>query len=117
MSRAVILGAVLFAATVALRGAQPPLPAVGSDPLHRPLDEILDVNVRDGMVYYRALDSGRNDEQVRGWKQVTDSVHHAGGRIVAQLWHMGRLVHPDLGGGQPVSSSATTSRGRSAANG
>jgi N-ethylmaleimide reductase len=35
-------------------------------------------------------------------------VHHAGGRIVAQLWHMGRLVHPDLGGGQPVSSSATT---------
>lgn len=49
-----------------------------------------------------------NDEQVRGWKQVTDSVHHAGGRIVAQLWHMGRLVHPDLGGGQPVSSSATT---------
>ena len=32
----------------------------------------------------------------------------AGGRIVAQLWHMGRLVHPDLGGGQPVSASATT---------
>ena len=49
-----------------------------------------------------------NDTQVRGWKLVTDAVHHAGGRIVAQLWHMGRLVHPDLGGGQPVSSSATT---------
>lgn len=49
-----------------------------------------------------------NEEQVDGWKQVTDAVHHAGGRIVAQLWHMGRLVHPDLGGGQPVSSSATT---------
>src|ERR671912_2482520 len=49
-----------------------------------------------------------NEEQVRGWKPVTDAVHHAGGRIVAQLWHMGRLVHPDLGGGQPVSSSATT---------
>src|SRR5215217_1873089 len=49
-----------------------------------------------------------NDEQVEGWEQVTDAVHHAGGRIVAQLWHMGRLVHPDLGGGQPVSSSATT---------
>ena len=43
-----------------------------------------------------------------GWKRVTDAVHDAGGRIVAQLWHMGRLVHPDLGGGQPVSSSATT---------
>ena len=49
-----------------------------------------------------------NDEQVQGWKQVTEAVHHSGGKIVAQLWHMGRLVHPDLGGGQPVSSSATT---------
>ncbi len=46
--------------------------------------------------------------QVAGWKLVTDAVHDAGGRIVAQLWHMGRLVHPDLGGGQPVSSSGTT---------
>src|SRR4030095_13347821 len=49
-----------------------------------------------------------NDAQVEGWKLVTDAVHAEGGRIVAQLWHMGRLVHPDLGGGQPVSSSATT---------
>ena len=40
-----------------------------------------------------------NDEQVEGWKPVVDAVHEAGGRIVAQLWHMGRLVHPDLGGG------------------
>jgi 2,4-dienoyl-CoA reductase-like NADH-dependent reductase (Old Yellow Enzyme family) len=46
--------------------------------------------------------------QVAGWKPVTYAVHKAGGRIVAQLWHMGRLVHPDLGLGQPVSSSATT---------
>lgn len=49
-----------------------------------------------------------NEAQVDGWKLVTDAVHRSGGRIVAQLWHMGRLVHPDLGGGQPVSSSATT---------
>ena len=49
-----------------------------------------------------------NGKQVEGWKLVTDAVHHAGGRIVAQLWHMGRLVHPDLGEVQPVSSSATT---------
>ena len=48
-----------------------------------------------------------NDAQAEGWKQVTDAVHSAGGRIVAQLWHMGRLVHPSLGGGQPVSSSVT----------
>lgn len=49
-----------------------------------------------------------SDPQVEGWKPITDAVHREGGRIVAQLWHMGRLVHPDLGGGQPVSSSATT---------
>ncbi|HEV2595576.1 MAG TPA: alkene reductase, partial [Sphingomicrobium sp.] len=47
-------------------------------------------------------------DQVAAWKIVTNAVHNRGGRIVAQLWHMGRLVHPDLGGGQPVSSSATT---------
>ena len=46
--------------------------------------------------------------QVEGWKLVVGAVHDAGGRIVAQLWHMGRLVHSSLGGGQPVSSSATT---------
>ena len=49
-----------------------------------------------------------NETQVEGWKHVTRAVHDAGGRIVAQLWHMGRLVHPSLGGGQPVSASATT---------
>jgi N-ethylmaleimide reductase len=51
-------------------------------------------------------------EQVEAWKPVTDAVHDAGGRIVLQLWHMGRLVHPDfLGGKAPVSSSATTAPG------
>lgn len=51
-------------------------------------------------------------EQVEAWKPVTDSVHDAGGRIVLQLWHMGRLVHPDfLGGKAPVSASATTAPG------
>jgi len=50
-----------------------------------------------------------NEAQVAGWKEVTKSVHDAGGRIVLQLWHMGRLVHPSfLGGDQPVSASATT---------
>lgn len=49
-----------------------------------------------------------SDAQVEGWKPVLDAVHAAGGRMIAQLWHMGRLVHPDLGGGQPVSASATT---------
>ena len=49
--------------------------------------------------------------QVEGWKPVTNAVHADGGRIVAQLWHMGRIVHPSLGGGQPVSASATTAPG------
>ncbi len=53
-----------------------------------------------------------SDDQVEAWKPVTDAVHEAGGRIVLQLWHMGRLVHPDfLGGAQPVSASATTAPG------
>src|SRR4051794_31991177 len=30
--------------------------------------------------------------QVEGWRNVTDAVHRHGGRMVAQLWHMGRLV-------------------------
>ncbi len=48
-------------------------------------------------------------EQVEAWRAVTQAVHDAGGRIVAQLWHMGRLVHSSfLGGAPPVSSSATT---------
>lgn len=53
------------------------------------------------------------DAQVEGWKPVTDAVHTAGGRIVAQLWHMGRLVHSVFNDGkQPVSASATVGEGR-----
>ncbi len=51
-------------------------------------------------------------DQVAAWKPVTQAVHEADGRIILQLWHMGRLVHPDfLDGAQPVSSSATTAPG------
>lgn len=54
-----------------------------------------------------------SDEQTEGWKPVTEAVHAAGGRIFAQLWHMGRLVHPSfLDGAAPVSSSATTAPGQ-----
>lgn len=49
-----------------------------------------------------------NSAQVDGWKAVTSAVHNNGGRIVAQLWHMGRLVHPAVSGTEPVSSSAVT---------
>lgn len=54
-----------------------------------------------------------SQDQVEAWKPVTDAVHAKDGRIILQLWHMGRLVHPDfLGGEAPVSSSATTAPGR-----
>ena len=50
-----------------------------------------------------------SEEQVEGWKLSTRAVHEEGGLIVMQLWHMGRLVHPDFLGGEPgVSASATT---------
>ncbi|QTD57006.1 alkene reductase [Parasphingorhabdus cellanae] len=53
-----------------------------------------------------------NDEQTEAWKPIIERVHAAGGRIICQLWHMGRIVHPDfLGGDKPVSSSATTAPG------
>ena len=52
------------------------------------------------------------DEQAEAWKPVTAAVHAAGGRIVAQLWHMGRQVHSSVVGGQPVSSSATRTVGQ-----
>jgi N-ethylmaleimide reductase len=50
-----------------------------------------------------------NQEQVEAWKPVTKAVHEAGGRIILQMGHMGRVVHPSfLGGESPVSASATT---------
>jgi N-ethylmaleimide reductase len=47
-----------------------------------------------------------SEEQVLGWRVVTDAVHEADGRIVAQLWHTGAISHPDLlNGALPVSAS------------
>ena len=51
-------------------------------------------------------------EQVAGWQLVTKAVHEAGGRIIAQLWHVGRVSDPHyLNGEQPVSSSAIAAPG------
>ena len=48
-----------------------------------------------------------SDEQVAGWKLVTDAVHSAGGRIFLQLWHVGRISDPVfLDGAAPVAPSA-----------
>ncbi|MBT0667436.1 alkene reductase [Novosphingobium profundi] len=46
-------------------------------------------------------------EQIAGWRTVTDAVHSAGGRIFIQLWHVGRMSHPDFHeGAPPVAPSA-----------
>lgn len=46
-------------------------------------------------------------EQIAGWRLVTDAVHAAGGRIFLQLWHVGRMSHPDFHqGALPVAPSA-----------
>jgi len=53
-----------------------------------------------------------SDEQVEGWKLVTDAVHQAGGRIVLQLWHVGRISDPlYLDGALPVAPSAVAAKG------
>lgn len=54
-----------------------------------------------------------DDAQEAAWKRVTDAVHKRGGKIVLQLWHMGRLSHPSLqeGGALPVAPSAIKPEG------
>ncbi|MGK9236989.1 alkene reductase [Inquilinus limosus] len=53
-------------------------------------------------------------DQVAGWRLVTDAVHRAGGRIAAQLWHVGRVSHTALqpGGAAPVAPSAIAAETR-----
>ena len=53
-------------------------------------------------------------EQIAGWRSVTDAVHAAGGRIVVQLWHTGRISHASVrpDGSTPVSASAIAAEGQ-----
>lgn len=55
-----------------------------------------------------------SEAQIAGWKLVTDAVHQAGGKIALQLWHVGRISHPDLqpGGQLPVAPSALRAAGQ-----
>ena len=53
-----------------------------------------------------------SSDQVRGWSNITKAVHGAGGRIVVQLWHVGRISHPSyLNGEAPVAPSAVQPAG------
>ncbi|MEO9150400.1 MAG: alkene reductase [Burkholderiaceae bacterium] len=53
-------------------------------------------------------------EQLDGWRRVTDAVHEAGGRIVCQLWHVGRISHNELqeDGHKPVAPSAVKAKAK-----
>ncbi|MCC2637086.1 MAG: NADH:flavin oxidoreductase / oxidase familyprotein [Moraxellaceae bacterium] len=57
--------------------------------------------------------------QVAGWKHITGAVHDAGGRMCAQLWHVGRVSHSSLqpDGGLPVSASALPYKNRTSVRG
>jgi N-ethylmaleimide reductase len=53
-------------------------------------------------------------QQITAWRRITDAVHAAGGKIVLQLWHVGRISHLSLlpDGMQPVSSTARRANGK-----
>lgn len=52
------------------------------------------------------------ERHVTGWSPVVDAVHQAGGCMVLQLWHMGRVSHPDFHGGRlPFAPSAIAAKG------
>lgn len=56
---------------------------------------------------YMATPGIYSDAQVDGWKPITQAVHQAGSKIIAQIWHVGRITHPELTGGpHPIAPSA-----------
>jgi len=65
-------------------------------------------------VGYPATPGIHSVEQVAGWKKVTDAVHKEGGKIILQLWHVGRISHPSLqpDNALPVSPSAIKPEGQ-----
>lgn len=61
---------------------------------------------------YMATPGIYSDAQVEGWQPITKAVHDAGSKILAQIWHVGRVTHPDLNGGvQPIAPSAVAADG------
>ena len=56
---------------------------------------------------YPATPGIYSEEQVRGWRTITEAVHAAGSKILAQIWHVGRVSHPRFtGGALPLAPSA-----------
>ena len=72
----------------------------------------------EGTIVHRSGDGYNNvphietDDQTESWRQVTDAVHAEGGRIFCQLWHCGRISHPDYTAGPaPLSSTSRAAEG------
>jgi N-ethylmaleimide reductase len=64
---------------------------------------------RQGVGYIRTPGI-HSAEQVAGWRVVTEAVNRVGGRIFLQLWHVGRISHPDFQDGElPVAPSGELS--------
>jgi len=73
--------------------------------------------ISDQAVGYPATPGIHSDAQAEAWKKITDAVHAKGGRIVVQLWHCGRVSHPDFHGGElPVAPSAIKPEGQAFTN-
>lgn len=58
-------------------------------------------NIAPGAIGYALTPGIWSDEQVEAWRPVVDAVHARGGVFFMQLWHTGRISHPDLHGGEP----------------
>lgn len=64
-----------------------------------------------GYIYTAGIHS---EAQVEGWKKVVKSVHDEGGKIFIQLWHVGRMSHPDFhNGNKPLAPSAVNPHDKS----
>jgi len=69
-------------------------------------------NINPKSVGYENTPGIWSDAQVEAWKVITDAVHAAGGRMMMQLWHCGRISDPSLlGGDLPVAPSAIAAEG------
>jgi N-ethylmaleimide reductase len=70
-------------------------------------------NISPGAVGYALTPGIWSDAQVEAWKPVVEAVHEREGRFVLQLWHTGRISHPDLHGGElPGAPSAVKPEGQ-----
>ena len=70
-------------------------------------------NISPQAVGYAMTPGIWSEEQVQAWRPVVEAVHARGGHFVLQLWHTGRISHPDLHGGErPVAPSAIRPEGQ-----